>query len=266
MANTLWDTRIGDVKVPFLVGGVGTTLVATRDPLVTDDITQGIAVGAIWFNNAAGFKREWECVSNAAGAAAWVFSGANYAGGGTNPSTEVTQFGLGAALMAAEGNINRQVSSAGINPGATGVDSVLAVFSLQLSSFDVLGRGINIAAMGSMTNAATAKLVKLIWGATTAVVGSTVTGGTAIASFTDSTANSLGGWQLAANVFKYGAAASNTQIALHEVAQSGSVVGALTAPSLLTAPENAAILIAVTGNAAATANIVLNFLGINAMN
>jgi hypothetical protein len=183
-----------------------------------------------------------------------------------NLTAQGFQFGNGGAIMGEEGNVNRQVSPAGVNPGGTGVDSVLAVYSLPANSFDVAGRGINIMALGSMTSAATAKTLKIIYNATTAVVGSAVIGGTTIASFSDSTANSAGGWQIAANVFKYGAAGSNTQIALHEASQSGTVLGALVAPSLVTAVESAPILIAITGNAAVVGNITFNFLEVNAMN
>lgn len=192
---------------------------------------------------------------------------------GQNPITALlnsgttTQFGSGTSTFPDEGNINRQISAAGVNPGATGADNVLAVFTLPANSFDVAGRGINIMACGQLSNAATAKTIKIIFNATTAVVGSTVSGGTTIGSFTDSTANSAGGWQVSANVFKYGAAGSNTQLALHEASQSGTVVGGLVAPSTLTATESGAIIIAITGNATtATTDIKFSFLEINAMN
>lgn len=166
-----------------------------------------------------------------------------------------------------DGNLNVQIASAGINPGATGADNVLAVFSIPAGAFDIANRGINIMACGSMTAAASAKTVKIIVNPASAVVGSTVgAGGTTVASFSDSTATSAGGWQVSANLFKYGAAGSNTQIALHEASQSNTVIGALLAPSLITATETGNILVAITGNAAATGNITFNFLQIFAMN
>jgi len=92
-----------------------------------------------------------------------------------------------------------------------------------------------------------------------------VTGGTTIADSAAVTTNG-GGWALEANAFKYGAANSNTQIGLHQQAQIGGAVAALLAPSLLTATENAVILIAITGNCTTTAtDIVFNFLEVNAM-
>src|SRR5260370_813899 len=51
-----------------------------------------------------------------------------------------------------DGNINIQISAAGISPGATGVDSVLAVFSIPAACFDMANRGINIMACGSIVN------------------------------------------------------------------------------------------------------------------
>jgi hypothetical protein len=263
-------TSIGDVTFPFPIGGPGSSLTQTRDPLVTDDITKGVEVGTIWFNSTAGALRLWTCRSNIAGAAAWIFEGADYKNGGTNPAIEITQFGNGAALMAEEGNINRQISAAGINPGATGADNVLAFFSLPANSFDGAAgtnRGINITAEGSFAATANNKDVKLIFNPATAVVGSTVgAGGTTIADTGVVATNNLG-WSLQANVFKYGAAGSNTQIGLHQQAQIGNAVANLLKPSLITAVENAPILIAVTGNATtAASDIVFNFLEVNAMN
>lgn len=180
------------------------------------------------------------------------------------PPDTATSFGGGLGNFLEEGNLFR-FASAGLNPSATAADNVLAVYALPASSFDVTGRGINVLAQGSFASSGNVKTVKVIYNATTAVVGSTVTGGTTIASGTTSAA--IGGWALEANVFKYGASGSNTQIALHMAFQSGSVVGALASPSLLTATESGIILIAVTGNAATTAtDIALNLFTINAMN
>jgi hypothetical protein len=168
--------------------------------------------------------------------------------------------------MAEEGNLNRQISSAGIQPGATAADNVLAVYSLPAGAFDVAGRGLCITAQGSFGATANNKRIKLIFNATTAVVGSTVTGGTTIAD-SGTVATNGGGWSLQANVFKYGAAGSNNQIGLHQQAQIGAATAALLAPSLITATEANAILVAVTGNATtAASDILFNFLEVNAMN
>lgn len=240
---------------------------ATSDPGTGQDNTLGYGVGSIIFNTTAGQLRWWECRDASTGAAKWVFSGADYANGGTTPSTEVTVFGGGTATLPAEGNANRQISSAGINPGATGADNVLAVYSLPASSFDQALRGLQITAAGSFGATNNNKRVKIIFNPATAVVGSTVgAGGTTIADTGTVTTNG-GGWEVAANVFKYGAGGSNTQIGIHSQAQVGAAVAALLAPSLITATESGAILIAITGNATTVASdIAFNWLEVNAMN
>ena len=178
----------------------------------------------------------------------------------------IPQFGSGGATFGYEGNINTQIASAGVNPGATAADSVLAVYSLPANSFDQISRGLQITAAGSFAANSNNKRVKLIFNATTAVVGSAVTGGTTIAD-TSTVTTSGGGWQLSAQVFKYGPPASNTQIGIHSQAQVGGAVAALVAPQLITAAENGSILIAVTGNATTVvSDIALNWLEINAMN
>lgn len=269
MSNVLFDSHIGDVVVPVLMGaGVGSSLIKTVDPTTTNDFTQGFVPGSVWFNAAAGKLRWWQCRSNIKNAAAWVFMGADYANGGTNPPTEVTAFGSGAALVSAEGNIFREVlAAAGRNPGGTATDNVVAVYSMPLSSLDAAGRGVNLLAQGSVANNTNSKRIKIYWGCTTAVLGSAVTGGTVVADTGAYTTAGAVGWSLEANVFKRGALNSNTQLALHMSAQIGAVVGSLVVPADLVAPENAAILIAVTANAATAAtDIIYNFLEVNAMN
>lgn len=186
------------------------------------------------------------------------------AGGGISE-----QAGNSLALIAAAGNINRQTLAvgSGVSPGATGVDSVLAVYSLPANFFDVAGRGLAISAMGSFGATANNKDVKIIFNPATAVVGSTVgTGGITVADSGVVATNNLG-WSLQAQVFKYGAAGSNTQLGLHNQAQTGGTVASLLKPQAIAAAENAAILVAVTGNATtATSDIVFNWLGIEAMN
>jgi len=172
----------------------------------------------------------------------------------------------GAGDIQAAGQTNPQISSAGISPGATGADNVLAVFTLPAGFFDQQGRGLNITAQGNCPNT-NAKTIKIIFNATTAVVGQTVTGGTSIGTLTATGAGTSGGWQLEANIFKTGAAGSNTQEALHQSAQVGSVLSALIAPGSLTATESGAIIIAITGNATtAVGDIVFNFLEVFALN
>ena len=203
--------------------------------------------------------------------------GANQVIGGVSPTDindleragfeRVDQMGQSNAPIFAEGNVSRQVFGTAVNPGATGVDSVLAVYSLPANAFDIAGRGLSVFAQGSVANNTNAKRIKIYYGCTTAVVGSTVTGGTVVADTGSYSTTGAAGWSLEANIFKSGANGSNTQVALHASAQIGSVNGSLLVPSAVTAPENAAILVAVTGNATTTAtDIGLSLFVVNAMN
>lgn len=167
----------------------------------------------------------------------------------------------------ASGNYVAQIASAGINPVGTANDNVVAVFQIPASFFDVAGRGINILAQGSTVSNVNTKTIKIIIGAANPVVGQTISGGTTIASIVLNSAAGSGGWQLEANVYKYGNTGSNTQIALHAAGQGGNVVASLSSPSLLTLAENGVINVAITGNAAtAASDIVFNFLEAFAMN
>jgi hypothetical protein len=194
------------------------------------------------------------------------------AGIDAEPSAVATQFGSGVgsgAMFLEEGNINRQVfGAAGVSPGGLAADNVIAMFSIPANCFDVAGRGINVTACGKTVTSGTTKDIKIIFGCTTAVVGSTVTGGTTVTdtgSFTG--AASVGGWQINANIFKFGAAGSNTQYGQTTGIVTGTTHLGINAPVFPTAPENAAILIAVTGNTNTTVtDIVLNFFEVNAMN
>jgi hypothetical protein len=181
-------------------------------------------------------------------------------------ATEGEFFGNGSGQFGLEGNLAAQVS-AGVNPAATGADKVLAVYALPANSLDQAGRGIAIAAAGGWAANGNTKRVKIIVGAASAVVGSTIgSGGTTIADTGAVTDNGVG-FSLAASVFKYGAAGSNTQQGIHNAAQSGSTIGALLTPSALTLVESSVILVAVTGNATtATTDIALNLMEINACN
>lgn len=239
----------------------------SSDPGVNQDSAAGYGVGSVVFNSTAGALRLWTCRDSTLGAAKWAFDGADYANGGSNPASDVTQFGTGSSLMGAEGNISRQISAAGVQPGATGADNVIAAFTIPANSFDAAGRGLSFLAQGSFAATGNNKQVKLIFNPATAVVGSTVGGGgTTIADSGVVATNNLG-WSLQANVFKYGVANANTQIGLHQQAQIGNAVANLLKPTLITAVENAAILVAVTGNATTTvSDIVFNFLEVNAMN
>lgn len=164
------------------------------------------------------------------------------------------------------GDLNCQISSAGINPSATGLDKIVALYSIPAQAFDLANRGVNIVACGSFAANGNTKRLKIIFNPTSPTVGGTVSGGVTIAD-TAAVITSGGGWALEASVFKYGATGSNTQIAIHQQAQIGGAVAALLAPSLTTATENAAIPIVVTANATtATTDIIFNFLEVFFLN
>lgn len=173
--------------------------------------------------------------------------------------------GNSTSTFGGQGNIAVQTSAAGVQPSGTAADIVLAVATIPAGAFDIANRSVTITANGSFVSNTNAKRVKVIFGATTAVVGSAVTGGTAIMdSGSVATTAAAGGWQAQASVYKYGAGGSNTQIGLHQQFQSGNATATMIAPSLLTAPENALILVAITGNAAtATTDIIWNQLELN---
>lgn len=246
---------------------------ASTDPGVANDITQSYDIGSTWFNTTA--NRVWTCQSNATGAATWLLSGVIPGGSaptvaapaGAEPSSMLTQFGSSLATFPEEGNINRQVVGVAVSPGTIGVDSVLAVYSLPANAFDIANRGITITAAGAFASNTHSKDCKIIVNPTAAVVGSTVGGGGTTICDTGAVTTNGTGWQLMGSVFKYGAAASNTQLGIHNQAQIGAAVASMLAPSLITAVESSAILIAVTGNAlTTTTDILFNWLEVNAMN
>lgn len=240
---------------------------ATIDPGPNNDASQGYTVGAVWFNQAANFLRWWECRDDTVGAAKWVYSGADYANGGSNPASEVTAFGqAAAAAMAEEGNIYRVVS-AGTNPGGTGADYVLATFALPANCFDISGRGITVTGQGAFSTDTDSKRLKILCGGTLQTVGQTVTGTMTVIADTGTVTVNGSGWSVQANIFKYGAIGSNTQLGIHQQCQTGGTVQPLLAPTLLGFVETAPIYLALTGNAATdVGDIVFNFFEVNAMN
>ena len=266
MLTSLFSPTIGDV--PRALVAANSNITATTDPGPSNDNTQGYSAGSIWFN--VTLNREWTCISAATGAAVWSFGGAAYAQGGSNPAVEVTAFGLGASVMGEEGNLYRipgpTVPSVPITPGGAGADYVVGAYTMTASSFDVSGRGLNLEGIGSFAANGNTKRIKLYVGATTATVGSAITGGTAIAD-TGAVATNGGGWTIQATLYKYGAAGSNTQVGLHAPTQVGNAVSTLLAPQLLTLTESAPIIIAITINNTTTATdaLLYNFT-VNGMN
>ena len=194
------------------------------------------------------------------------------AASGYDPSTVATQFGSSTGTFLEEGNLYREafLAAGAVVPAATAADNVLAVYSIPanaLDGFSGTNRGLTITAAGTFANNANTKTAKIIFAPATAVVGSTVgTGGMTLATTGATSAGNVG-WSLSANVFKVGAANSNTQYAQEMGVIIGTNHGGMGVAVYPTATENAPILIAITGNAAtATADILLNFVEVNAMN
>jgi hypothetical protein len=198
-----------------------------------------------------------------------------YVNVGTNLSsvwdaiTGLMEFGSGTAVMNGQGNINVQSPgvAGGVSPGATGSDIVVFVYSLPANSFDQAGREIYVEGWAQFAANANTKRVKLFYNATTAVVGSTITGGTLMADTGAITQNG-GSALLQGNVVKRGAANSNTQTLFPGgVVLSGSHVGLSTPAADVTAVENAPILIAMTINNTTTATDALGIaFVVNGMN
>jgi hypothetical protein len=281
MPQYIWNSEKGQIKAPSQLIGFD-TLTATRDPTSTDDVTQGWIVGSEWFNASVGALRSWTCVANTAGAAQWEYGGAVYASGGTNPPTELTQFGASTATIAEEGNIYREVlgTTGGRQPSSTGATAycLLGFYNIPASAFDGAllpngtvrsNRGVNITAMGSLGANGDTKRILIMAGGTSSTVaaysGTLGLDGTVIADTGSITVNGSG-WSIQAEIFKYGAAASNTQLALHQQAQAGPNVSPLVACQNLTLNEAGVIPIAIVASCTTLASDVqYNFMEVNAM-
>jgi len=198
------------------------------------------------------------CTYSGAGTVTMQVTAINYnAASGRDPSSAVSQFGGGTGTFGRAGRIYREIDAAApVNPAGTGTDYVISVFSLPASSFDLLGRGLRVTAKGTLGSNTANKTVKIIVNPATAVVGSAVGAGgiTACSTGVISTSGAAGGWQVEAEIEKYGANGSNTQLVTpHGAIGGGTHLGAGGAPQLATATESGAILIAITGNCGTTA-------------
>jgi hypothetical protein len=214
-----------------------------------------------------------------------ISNGAATLGVPPNAPGETTVFGGSSqgtsfATFAEEGNLYRNVGNAIAGNGADTTDDILAGVVIPAGAFDVAGRGLCITAQG-VTGATTNNKRFKLWanptmsGQTTTngvISGGTVTAGTTIcdsgAWVNGTTANSGVGWSAMANLFKYGAAASNTQYA-QGTPILGTLHGGILAPAFLTMTESATISIVVTGSSYTTGaanDVKLNFFEVNAMN
>jgi hypothetical protein len=184
---------------------------------------------------------------------------------------QLSQMGNGGLVTYGGGIVNTQLSAAGLNPAATGADKVVMAFTIPANSFDSAFRGLYMYAVGSFANNGNHKRVKIIVNPATAVVGQTVgANGTTLVDTGDFSTAAATPIIIEGQVIKYGAAGSNTQLAIALGSILGTThggVGGGTAIQTMTAIENAPILVAVTANATTTAtDISLNLFQAQALN
>jgi hypothetical protein len=164
-------------------------------------------------------------------------------------------------VVGAGSNLSLQVSSAGVQPGATAADNVVANFTIPAGYFSAAGRSLKITAAGSYGATANTKTVKIIVNPASATIGSTVGGGGVTIATTGANAANGGGFSISGSYTKYGAAASNTQIGVQRFSQVNAVAASTQGAGLVTATESGTILVAITANAAtATTDITFNWL------
>jgi hypothetical protein len=242
-------------------------LSATADPTGADDDTQDYSVGSRWLNTTA--SRAWTCLSAATGAAIWVLDGV-VPGVGVMPSNMLTYFGNGIGTILSDGNLHREIGNPLAGNNADTTDDVLASYTLPASSFGAPGRGLCITAQGSTGATTNDKRLKLWFNAT--ISAGIVTGGSVIADtgpwVSGTIPNNNVGWQLTANVFKYGAAGTNTQYA-QGTSILGGIYGGIGLPVFPTALESGAVVIALTGSSYTTGaanDVVATWFEVNAMN
>jgi hypothetical protein len=258
----------------------GHNLTATSDPGAGNDNTQGYGPLSIWLNTTN--SRWWICASAATGAAVWYFGG-TLIGTGAEPSGLLTQFGNAAlgsnfGAFAEEGNLYRNVGNPIAGNGADTTDDILDGFVLPASAFDQAKRGLQLTFQGKFGATGNNKKVR-VWlnptmsGQTVTagvISGGTVTGAGAGVMLYDSTVQTGNnvGWSILAQLFKYGAAGSNTQYAQVQPIY-GATHGGVTLPSFLTLTESAAINVVLTGSSSTTGaanDVIANFSEANAMN
>lgn len=271
-SGTAWLTALG--------GPAGKcNFTATSDPTTTNDTTQGYSAGSFWINTTN--SRVWMCLSNTTNAATWLLDGV-VPGTGVEPSGMLTQFGAAAfganfSSFAEEGNLYRNVGNPIAQNGATtSTDYILDGFVLPANSFDQAKRGIQFAFAGTFAATGNNKKIRLWFNPTLAgqtvtngvISGGTVTGaGSGVLAFdsTNQAGNNVG-WQVGAQLFKYGAANSNTQFFV-ATPIFGTTHGGTSKPTFLTLTENAAINVVLTGSSdTAASDSILQWAEANAMN
>jgi hypothetical protein len=263
---TAFPNAVGPASSPtqFLTpSGFLQTYAATADPTSANDGSQGFGPGSEWLNLANG--RLWTCAINTVGAAMWAFSGVATSLGG-EPSGITTQFGSGTNFFPEEGNVYRNTIWPGTSPAGTGSQYVLDALALSANSFDKALRGLQITGAGSFAANGDSKTLQLVASNTAQVPGQVVASAPTVIATTGAVTTNGGGWEIAANLFKYGSSGSNTQVALHSQAQVGAAVSGLQAPVQLTLNEGAIIYLALTAQTTTATDVVENWFEINAMN
>ena len=208
----------------------------------------GFAPGCEWINMVSGARY---INAGSTTSSVWIEQDATAANANVFGSSGLIT--TSSPVILASGYIYRNAYAAGQAPAATGADKVVDVFSLPANSLDgAAGTFRNLVITAGGLNAGTNNVTaKLIFNATTAVIGSTVSGGTTIA--TTGVTNTNVGWVIQGLVYKVGAKNANTQIYQELETIVGVTHGGCGLPAAITATENAAILIAVTLNCATAA-------------
>lgn len=203
-----------------------------------------------------------------------------------------TLFGGSLALgslgsMNESGNLYRNVGNPIAGNGADTTLDILAGIQLQAGAFDIAGRGLMIAASGKFGATVTGNVVISLYinpamsGQTVTngvISGGTVTGtGTGVIIGTQALTAGAGvivaanGWQLLSQLFKYGAAGSNTQYSQSSfINGTGSTLPhtGIQAPVFSTQAENAIMNIVLAASSSnSTANeVILNCLEFTGFN
>ena len=253
--------------------------IATRDPLATDDVTQGIGPGSRWINTTPGSTAEFTNVSNAAGAAVWSYGGCKV--GDPELSGVRTQIGsvprgtVGGSF-AEEGNVYRNAGAPIKGNTADLTDDILLGFQLPANAFDSAGRELILTALGNFAATANNKRYK-VWlnptmsgqtvNADGSITGGTVTGVGAGVLLLDSLVQTVnnGGWNATVQITKYGAANSNTQQYQTQNINGGTHAGTSGAVAM-TQPENAVMNFVITGSSPTTGaanDVTLNQFALN---
>lgn len=154
-------------------------------------------------------------------------------------------------------------SGSGLSPATTGGDYVIAAYTLPANMLNYVsqaavagGPALRIFVRGHTAANGNNKTIKVIFNATTATVGSAVSGGTTLASTGVVTINAKS-FVIMAWVQKVGLPNANTQIGGADLILSDATPVSAGVPVYPAATENADILIAITGNAATAATDIV---------